>query len=265
MSNAELPAVKVSVLIFVLAISLSAITRKTTVRNEQHPKRHCEVESIFLTGTANMAAPMVVVLHGDAPFVNRRYQYAFASNLAGAVPGTRVFTVFRPGSADPNEAKLGVERAVAFRDSYRLEVVDDIARAIESLKARWNAPGVILVGDESGAAAAAYVAALHPDLVQSAVLILCPCEIPALTFHRTLLTVHSVSPLQALDQMSKRTKVTAIAGTNDSMRKEIASSYVAKAAALGISASLVLIPTRGRGFLNDPILIKDIARAIHNN
>lgn len=254
MSASELPAAKLPVLIFVLATSVSAVTSK----------HHCEVESIFLTGAANLAAPIVIVLHGDAPFVNRPDQYAFASNLADAAPGTRVFTVFRPESADANEAELGVERAIAFRDNYRLELVDDMARAIESLRARWNAPGVILVGDGGGAAVAAYVAALHPDLVQSAVLILCPCDIPALTLHRTLFAVQSLSPLQALDQMNKGTKVTVIADMNDSLMKEVASSYVARANALGISASSVLIPVRGREILNDPLLIKDTAQAIRD-
>ena len=82
----------------------------------------------------------------------------------------------------------------------------------------------------------------------------------------SLLAVHSLSPLQALDQMGKETKLTVIAGMNDSMRSnEIAHIYVARATALGISASMVLIPSRGRDILNAPLLIKYIANVIREN
>lgn len=40
----------------------------------------------FLTGTPQLAAPLVVLLHGDAPFVNPGYQYGVASDIANAPP-----------------------------------------------------------------------------------------------------------------------------------------------------------------------------------
>lgn len=268
MSSAKLPGAKASILILVVAIFSSAASRK-----EQHSKHRSELESIYLTGRPDMAAPIVVVLHGDAPFVNRAYQYAFASNLADAAPGTRVFTMFRPAAVDPSETKLGVERAIAFGDHYTLEVVDDIARTIESLKAHWKAPGVVLVGDDGGAALAAYIAALQAGLVQSAVLIHCPCDVPALRLNNkhvrqnsmSFLTVHKISPVEALDQMSKGIKITVIAGMNDSGGAyEIARSYVARATALGISASMTMVPSRGRKILDDLAVIKGTAKVIRN-
>jgi predicted esterase len=272
--SANLPAAKAFPLILVLAITGPAATRKTTAFDEKYSKHHYDLMSIYLTGTPNMTAPVVVVLHGDAPFVNPGHQYTFASNLADAVPGTRVVTVFEPSAADRYEAKLGVERAIAFGEKYTLKVVNDVAEAIESFKSQWNAPAVILVGDDGGAAVAAYVAALHPGLVQRAVLIRCPCDAPALTLDRTrfrrspisLLALQSLSPLQALDQISKGTKVTVIAGRNDSITStEIAHSYVARATALGISAAMILIPTRKHEMLNEPVVIEEIAKAIRDN
>src|ERR1700743_444021 len=55
---------------------------------------------VYLTGTPAPSAPLVVVLHGDAPFVNPRYQYAFSSDVAEAAPGTRVAALLRPGYGD---------------------------------------------------------------------------------------------------------------------------------------------------------------------
>src|SRR5580698_4875181 len=54
---------------------------------------------VYLTGTPNPSAPLVVILHGDAPTRNPSYQYIFASTLADAVPGTRVIALLRPGYA----------------------------------------------------------------------------------------------------------------------------------------------------------------------
>src|SRR5688572_23556104 len=34
---------------------------------------------VYLTGAPDPALPIVIVLHGDAPFVNPSYQYTFAS------------------------------------------------------------------------------------------------------------------------------------------------------------------------------------------
>ncbi len=68
---------------------------------------------VYVSGTANPAAPVVIVLHGDAPFVKPRYQYLFASELAGAVPGTRVVALLRPGYGDPYGAKSDGDRGFA--------------------------------------------------------------------------------------------------------------------------------------------------------
>ncbi|MBV8864686.1 MAG: hypothetical protein JO210_04720 [Acidobacteriaceae bacterium] len=214
------------------------------------------------------------MMHGDAPWVNPGRQYAFGSNLADAVAGTRVVTLLKPGSAHPYEARSGGDRAIAFGDSCASSVVDNIAGAIESIKSHWEAPSVVLVGDSGAAAVAAYVAALHPGLVQHVVLIGCPCDVPALRSHvwrsqRNLLwlpAVHNLSPLQSLDYMGKAIKVTAISGMNDSITPpQYARSYVAKATTLGISASMIIIPSRGHEIMNDPVVIEDIADAVRDN
>lgn len=273
MSQASLRSAKVSVLIFFVSITGLAATRKAADLNEKYSKRHCELMSIYLTGAENAAAPIVIVLHGDAPFVNSGYQYSFASNLADAVPGTRVVTIFRTSSPDPYEASLGIKRAIAFGETYTLKAVDDVAGAIQSLKSRWKAPAVVLVGDGGGAAVAAYVAAFYPGLIQRVVLISCPYDVPALTLRSahahskmSLFAAHSLSPMQALDQMSKETNVTVIAGMNDSITPaESARSYVASTRARGLSAAMILIPTSGHEILNKPVVIEGIAKAITDN
>jgi predicted esterase len=229
---------------------------------------------VYFTGKPVSAAPMVVVLHGDAPFVNPSYQYAVASDIAAAVPGTHVVALLRPGYADPYGAKSDGDRGFALGENYTPAVVNDVAAAIQSLQLRWAAPAVILVGHSGGAAIAADVAALHPGLVRHVFLVGCPCDVPAFRRHMArlqwspmwLLPSHSLSPLRTLDRMEKGTKITAISGANDPIAlPQYAHAYIAKATARGISASMLIIPGKGHEILNDPTVINDVAKAVCNS
>jgi pimeloyl-ACP methyl ester carboxylesterase len=226
---------------------------------------------VYLTGTPASAAPIAIVLHGDAPFENPSYQYAFASRLARAIPGTRVVALLRPGYADPYGAKSDGDRGFALGENYTPAVVNDVAAAIQSIKSQWGASTVTLVGHSGGASIAADVAALHPGLVQNLFLVGCPCDVPAFRRHMArlqwnpmwLLSAHSLSPAQTLNQMRKGTKVTAISGANDPIAlPQYARAYVAKANELGISASMITIPGKGHEILNDPAVINDVAEAV---
>jgi predicted esterase len=226
---------------------------------------------VYLTGNPNPSAPLVVVLHGDAPTRNPSYQYLFASTLADAVPGTRVVALLRPGYADPYGAKSDGDRGFASGENYTPEVVDDLAAAIQSLKAQWGAPSVFLVGHSGGATIAANIAALHPGLVQHAFPVSCPCDVPAFRRHMAhlqwgpvwLLPVHSLSPQQTLDQMPKDVKITAISGSDDPLAlPQYSQLYIAKATAEGIAASMIAIPGKGHEILLEPAVIDDIANAV---
>ncbi|HTD96317.1 MAG TPA: alpha/beta fold hydrolase [Edaphobacter sp.] len=226
---------------------------------------------VYVTGAAGSAGAMVVVLHGDAPYNKPRYQYGFASEVADAVPGTRVVALLRPGYADPYGAKSDGHRGFASGENYTLEVTNDIAAAIEALKAQWGASKVILVGHSGGATIAANVAALHPGLVQHVFLVACPCDVPVFRRHMAelqrnpiwLLPVHSLSPQETLDRMEKGTEVTAISGENDPLALPVyARDYVAKAKERGVSASMITIPGKGHEVLDEAIVIEEIAKAV---
>ena len=229
---------------------------------------------VYLTGTPDPVAPLVVVLHGDAPFVNPRYQYAFAADVAKAAPGTRVAALLRPGYGDPYGAKSDGDRGFSSGENYTPDVVNDVAAAIQDLKSQWGASSVILVGHSGGAAVTANVAALHPGLVQHAFLVGCPCDVPAFRQHMAhaqwaplwLLPVHSLSPLQTLDQMQHGTEVTAISGASDPITlPEYAQAYVAKAKGKGISASMIEIPGKGHEILNESEVVGEIAKAARDS
>jgi len=232
---------------------------------------HRVVGRVYVTETPMSSAPLIVLLHGDAPFINPGYQYAVANDLANAVPGTRVVALMRPGYADAFGARSDGDRGFASGENYTLSVANDVAVAIRSLKQRWGAPSVILVGHSGGAAVAANIAALTPGLVQHVFLVGCPCDVPAFRRHMArlhrspmwLLPAQSMSPMQTLDRMEKGTEVTAISGVNDPVTlPEYARNYIAKAKTLGISASMIILPNEGHEILDNPAVITQVSQAM---
>jgi pimeloyl-ACP methyl ester carboxylesterase len=230
---------------------------------------------VYLEGPANPSAPLVVVLHGDAPTRNPSYQYLFASRLAAAAPGTRVVALLRPGYADPYGAKSDGDRGFADGENYTSNVVVSLAGAIQLLKSQWGAPSVFLVGHSGGAAISADITALHPGLVQHAFLISCPCDVPAFRHHMAklqwspvwLIPTHSLSPQQTLDRMKPGgIIITAISGSDDPLAlPEYSQAYIASAAAKRIPASMITIPHKGHEILLDPAVIQDIANAVRSS
>lgn len=229
---------------------------------------------VYIVGTPSSSSPLVVVLHGDAPYVNPGYQYSFASHLADAVPGTRIAALLRPGYADPYGDKSDGDRGFAIGENYTRQSIDRLASAIHVLKSQWHAPDVILVGHSGGAALAADIAALNPGLVKHAFLVSCPCDVPDFRRHMArlqwsplwLVPVESISPMQSLDQMTKSTTITAISGSDDPIAlPQYAQSYVSKAKAIGIPAEIVIVPNKGHEILNNPEVIERVAASIRND
>lgn len=176
----------------------------------------------------------------------------------------------RPGYADVYGSRSDGDRGFASGENYTLSVANDLAAAIQSLKQRWGAPSIILVGHSGGAAVAANIAALFPGLVQHLFLVACPCDVPAFRQHMArlhwspmwLLPADSLSPIQTLDRMSSETKITAISGANDPIALvEYSEQYIAKARTLGIAASMIVLPDKGHEILDDTAVVALVSRA----
>jgi alpha-beta hydrolase superfamily lysophospholipase len=228
---------------------------------------------VYSSGNPRSSLPLVVVLHGDAPFLNPGYQYTFAYRLAEKVPGIRVVGLLRPGYADPFGGKSDGDRGFASGENYTAGVTRDVADAIEALKLRWSSSAVFLIGHSGGAAVTANVAALKPQLIQHAFLVGCPCDIGPFRKHMArmqwspfwLLPAESLSPLDTVTRMSTATEVTAISGADDPLTlPKYAQDYVAKARSLGISASMVMIADKGHEILLDPAVIEQVETAVNS-
>jgi pimeloyl-ACP methyl ester carboxylesterase len=213
--------------------------------------------------------PLIVVLHGDAPFHNPGYQYAFASMLEKAAPGVVIDALLRPGYSDPYGLKSDGDRGFATGENYTADVISDIAKSIDRTTNNYTFSAVFLVGHSGGAAIAASVAALNPGLIDHVYLVGCPCDVPAFRKHMAsaqhdpmwLLPVNSLSPMDTLDQMQKGTAITAISGSDDPITlPEYARAYIDKAKQRGLDATFITIPGEGHEILLDQRVIDIIAK-----
>ncbi|HJT98267.1 MAG TPA: alpha/beta fold hydrolase [Rhodanobacteraceae bacterium] len=231
---------------------------------------HRIVGRVYVDGAPDPVAPLVVVLHGDAPFIHPGYQYAFADDIAKAAPGTRAVGLMRPGYADRYGARSDGDRGFASGENYTADVVHDVAEAIRALQKQWQAPSVVLVGHSGGSAIAANLAATEPGLVRHVFLVSCPCDVPAFRKHMAalqwapmwLLPAHSLSPIETLDRMDRATIVSVFSGSEDPLTlPSYAKAYVDKATSLSIKADLVTIAGKGHEILDDPAVEQAVVAA----
>ncbi len=212
--------------------------------------------------------PLLVVLHGDAPFHNPGYQNGFAQQVAKATPGSIAVALLRPGYSDPFGMKSDGDRGFAVGENYTPADVADIAEALRQMRTDWKVSGLVLVGHSGGAAIAANVAALNPGLVDRLFLVGCPCDVPAFRKHMAraqwdpmwLLPVKSLSPIDTLDQMQKGIIITAISGADDPVAlPEYARAYIDKAKSRGLDATMITLPGEGHEILLNQRVIDTVA------
>jgi pimeloyl-ACP methyl ester carboxylesterase len=226
---------------------------------------------VYLEGNAISGAPLVVVLHGDAPFRKPGYQYGFASTVSQLVPGVRVAALLRPGYADPFGAKSDGDRGFAAGENYTPDVVFALADAISALRMQYGAKSVVLVGHSGGAAIAADIAALRPGLVKQLFLISCPCDVPAFRHHMAttqfnplwLVPSKSLSPMETVKQMSSDISVIAVSGADDrTTLPQYARAYTRAARSRGIKALLLTLSGKGHEILNEDAVTEIVADSV---
>lgn len=219
---------------------------------------------VYVDGPASAGAPLIVVLHGDAPFRKPVYQYGFASILSERLPGVPIAALLRPGFSDPFGGRSDGWRGSAAGDDYTRDVAHDLSSAITSLRGELSASSVVLVGHSGGAAIAANIAAASPRLIDSLILVSCPCDVPAFRRHMArqqfspfwLWPSESESPLETVERLTL-TRIFAITGEHDPITPVIyARAYTDAASRRGLSATLTILPDRGHEILHDEAVLE---------
>lgn len=166
---------------------------------------------------------LIVVIHGDAPFSNPSYQYVLAADAATALKDVMAVGVLRPGYQDGMGGKSEGDRGFAVADDYTVDDIASVASAAKALMGRFHAADLTLVGHSGGSAIAADILALFPGLARGALLVSCPCDVPAFRWSMMkyqwnplwLIPVHAVSPQDNLQQIPKSTIVRMVVGSAD--------------------------------------------------
>ena len=188
------------------------------------------------------ADTLVVVLHGDLSGGGpATYHLALAQRIAAALPTAAVAALVRPGYSD-GAGRTSAGDLNNRSDHYTAANVELVASAVSELKRRYGARRVIAVGHSGGAATAADILALNPGVIDSAMLLACPCDLTAWRAARRPWP-NSVSPMAVADRVPPSAFVRAYTGTADTNTPmTLAENYILRLAANRVDARFAPVP-----------------------
>lgn len=136
-----------------------------------------------------------------------------------------------------------------------------IDAAIRDLKKEYIPRVTILVGHSGGAAIAADILAIDPELAQAALLVSCPCDVGPWRNHMKVVhpsplwdqPVESLSPLSVASQVSKEAHIRMIVGDNDQVvPPQFTKTYADRLATRGVDVRVLQIPGKTHNILLEP-------------
>jgi pimeloyl-ACP methyl ester carboxylesterase len=206
--------------------------------------------AISVAGGATAGAPstLVLLIHGDvADGGPADYLYPFAR--AVAKPGVVAVALLRPGYFDAS-GRTSEGSNDNRRDNYTVRTVTIVGAAVAALKQRYKARRVVVMGHSGGAAIAGVLIGRQPGLIDAAVLVSCPCDVPRWRAERKKTPwANSLSPHEFAAAVPRSTIVVAIAGTNDgNTRPALADAYVGMLSERGVNATTRRAQGAGHGF-----------------
>ena len=204
---------------------------------------------------ATDAPVLVVVLHGDAPHDNPGYQYRVATRIAAACPDVIVAALLRPGYTDAQGNHSEGERGLTVGDNWNAKDTDATADAIGELRRRFHARRVVVAGHSGGACITANILGRHPEIIDAALLVSCPCDVEPWRASMFKLTgnaafqgkIDTLSPLELVGNLSPKVPVTMLVGTADDVAPPaLSKAYSDAAQKAGKQVKLIELPGKGQ-------------------
>ncbi len=221
----------------------------------------CLVVNTFGRDSAGLSPTLIVVVHGDISDAGRAtYHAAFAEKIAR--PGVVAVALMRPGYSDAlGRVSEGV--TLGRQDNYTSAVVNAVGAAVDALRKHYRAGRIIYVGHSGGAAIGGVLIGRSPGLVDTALLVSCPCDLAAWMRARGHKWTRSLSPLDVVDRVARSTEVIALTGADDANTSPaVAESYIAALTKRSIPARFVAIEGAGHGFAGIESVVRETLEAV---
>jgi pimeloyl-ACP methyl ester carboxylesterase len=206
----------------------------------------CQAVATFGAEAAGASPTLIVVVHGDISDGGpATYHAAFAKTLAR--PGRVVVALTRPGYTD-DRGRVSEGHAYGRQDNYTRDNIAAVGGAIAALRSHYKPRRVIFLG-HSGGAAIGGVLIGRAKLIDAAVLVSCPCDIPRwLRERKQPAWRNSLSPSAHAARVPRDVRVTVIAGGADTNTFPAqAEDYARILIRRGIDARFVLVEGAGHG------------------
>lgn len=207
---------------------------------------------------------LLVYLHGDSGrggLFDRHFKYF--TPLASA--DTVFVGLIRPGYVDGKKNASTGDR-MGGGDNYTAHNVDAVAHALQALKTKYGARRLVVVGYSGGAATAGVILGRHPELIDDAVLIACPCDLAIRRQGRSNQNRRSISPSEVASQVFKTVQVTALTGDRDvNTAPNQVTGYIETLQQRGVKAQYVEVKqaTHDSGILGTPMLRDTVVRHLN--
>ncbi len=227
-------------IVLALLLGLSGVRAATCEHEDFDTRVSGESECLLMRrfGAVEPAA-MVVWLHGNITSGGPADgHFRLAEQVArGAAPdAVLAVALVRPGYPDGSGAfSSGRDRRRA--DNWQRADLQEVATAVERLRQRYRPRVVLLVGHSGGAAIAAVLLGLQPQLAQAALLLACPCDLPTWRRGKPGPYWLSEDPLRWADAVPAQARVVALTGSrDDTTPPALAQAYVQRLRARGVDA-----------------------------
>lgn len=210
---------------------------------------------------------MVVWIHGNITSggpANSHFRIAQKLAEDYAAENVLALALVRPGYPDgTGMSSSGNDHGRA--DNWSRLTIAGIGTAIERLRDKYKPAAVLLVGHSGGAAIAAVLLGMKPQLADGAILLACPCDLAAWRTGRRGGTWISEDPKQWIDKVRPGAKVIALTGSRDATTApELARSYIEDLKARGIDAIFQIVPGLGHvDLLHSPAVEMATSKLIH--
>lgn len=210
---------------------------------------------------------MVVWLHGNVSTGGpANSHFLVARKTAADLASDRLLAValVRPGYPD-GEGAFSSGSDNGRTDNWQRQTIAEISAAIDRLRQRFKPQTVVLVGHSGGAAIAAVIMGLHPQLAQAAVLIACPCDLTAWRAGRRGPQWASEDPMRWTATVNPSARILALTGSlDDTTAPELAQAYIARLQARGIAASFEWVAGAGHiDIIRASTPVDAVARVLH--